>query len=41
MLSRRKNQIVCMHFDGGNGNNTFSADSISQAYFLKKLFDQD
>ena len=41
MLSRRKNQIVGMHFDGENGNNTFFADSISLTYFLEKLFDQD
>ena len=37
MLSRIKNQIMCMHFDGGDGNKFF-ANSISLTYFPKKTF---
>ena len=38
MLSRRKNQIMCMHFDSGHGNYMISAQFISQAHFPEKKF---
>ena len=38
MLSRIKNQIMNKRFDGGDGNNKFSAVSISLTYFPKSVF---
>ena len=38
MLSRTKNQIICMYFDSGHGNYMISAQFISQAHFPEKKF---
>ena len=38
MLSRTKNQIICMYFDSGHANYMISAQFISQAHFPEKKF---